>query len=146
MENVYYPHAIRETAPSSSESNNVPEEDEAVGLEVVVATIALDELAKESEPSEVVETSESLNLEAPQKVAESTAEAQAIHAEEPTLLVEPLQAVPLGEGCKDLETTLLNFLRRGLRPSQRNRPSRLAFALFLFLCCFIYLLLLSPFF
>ena len=31
------------------------------------------------------------------------AEAQAPHAKEPTFLVEPLQAVPLGEGSKDLE-------------------------------------------
>ena len=120
MENVYYPHAIRETTPSNSESNNVPAEAEAVGLEVVVATTALDELAKESEPSRVVETSESLNLEAPQKVAESTAEAQAIHVEEPTLLIEPLQAVPLGEGCKDLETTSTQLSKEGIKAKPKK--------------------------
>ena len=90
MENVYYPPSIRETAPSSSEVRDVPEEAETVGLEVTVATNAPDELAKESEPSRVAETSESLNLEAPQKAAKSTAEAQATHVEEPALLVEPL--------------------------------------------------------
>ena len=90
MENVYYPPSIRETAPSSSKVRDVPEETETAGLEVTVATNAPDEPAKESEPSRVAETSESLNLEAPQKAAKSTAEAQATHVEEPALLVEPL--------------------------------------------------------
>ena len=57
----------------------------------------------ESEPSGAAETSEGLNPDAPQKIAESTGDAQAPHAEEPALLVDPLQAVPLSEGSKDLE-------------------------------------------
>ena len=70
-----------------------------------MATTAPDEPAKEGKPFGATETSESLNPRAPQKAARSTVEAQAIHAEEPALLVEPLQAVPPDEGCKDLETT-----------------------------------------
>ena len=138
MKNVYYPHAIRETTPSSSEARDVPKEFEAAGLEVAVATTALDELAKESEPFGAVETNEGLNHEVPQKAAESTAEAWATHAEEQALLVEPLQAVPPGEAARTLRPPLLSFLRRGLRPSQRNRPSRLAFVLFLFLRFFLF--------
>ena len=138
MENVYYPLAIRETAPSSFKARDVPEEAEVAGLEVAVATTAPDEPAKESEPSGAAETSKSLNPEVPQKATKSTTKAQATHAEEQALLVEPLQAVPPGEAARTLRPPLLSFLRRGLRPSQRNRPSRLAFVLFLFLRCFLF--------
>ena len=105
MENVYYPSAIRETALSSSEVGGVPEEAEAAGTVVTTATTTPDEPAKESEPSGAAETSEGLSLEAPLRAVESTVEAQAPHVEEPALLVEPLQVVPLGEGSKDLEIT-----------------------------------------
>ena len=57
MKNVYYLLAIRETAPSSSEARDVPAEAEVAGLEVVVATTAPDEPAKESEPSGAAKTS-----------------------------------------------------------------------------------------
>ena len=90
MENIYYPLAIKETAPSSSEAGGVPEESEAVGTVAAAISNIPDELAKESEPFGVVETGEGLSLEAPPRAAESTAEAQAPHAEEPALLVEPL--------------------------------------------------------
>ena len=65
MENVYYPPAIRETAFSSSEARDVPEEVEAAGLKVAMATAAPDEPAKESEPFGAAKTSESLNPEVP---------------------------------------------------------------------------------
>ena len=61
VENVYYPPAIRETAPSSSEARDVPKEAKAAGLKVDVATTALDEPAKESEPFGVAETNKGLN-------------------------------------------------------------------------------------
>ena len=57
---------------------------------MVAATIAPYELAKESEPSGVAETSEGLSLEAPLRAVESTIEAQAPYAKELALLVEPL--------------------------------------------------------
>ena len=50
-----------ETAPSSFEARDVPEEAEVARLEVIAATTAPDEPAKESEPFGVVEASESLN-------------------------------------------------------------------------------------
>ena len=103
MENVYYPPAIRETAPSSFEVRGISEEVEAAGTVVVAATTAPDEPAKESEPSGATEIGEGLSLEAPPRAVESMAEAQAPHAEELTFLVEPLQAVPLGESSMDLE-------------------------------------------
>ena len=105
VKNVYYPHVIRKTAPSNFEAGGVPEEAEAAGTVVAVATTAPDEPAKESKPLGAAETGEGLSLKAPPRAAESMAEAQAPYAEEPALLVEPLQAVPLGEGSKDLEIT-----------------------------------------
>ena len=120
VENVYYLPAIRETAPSNFEAKDVPEEAEVVGLEVVMATTAPDELAKENKPSGAAETSGGLNPEAPQKATESIAEAQAIHAEEPALLVEPLQIVPLNKGCKDLETTFTQLSKEGTKAKPKK--------------------------
>ena len=85
-----------------------------------MATTAPDELAKESEPFKVAEASESLNPEVLQRVAESTAEAQATHAEEPALLVKPLQAVPPGEGYKDLETTSIQLSKEGTKAKSKK--------------------------
>ena len=120
MENLYYPPTIRETTPSSSEARDVPEEAEAARFEVVMTTTTPDEPAKESEPSGVAETSESLNPEAPQKAAKSTVEAQTTHVEEPAFHVEPLQAVPLGEGCKDLETTSTQLIEEGTKAKPKK--------------------------
>ena len=105
MENIYYPPTIKEAASSSSKVRGVPEGAKVAGTVAAAVSTSLDKPAKESEPSEAVEASEGLSLEAPPRAAESAAEAWALHAEEPALLVEPLQAVPLGEGFKDLEIT-----------------------------------------
>ena len=99
------PSCHQGSCPLSFKVRDVPEEVEAAGLEVAVATTIPDKPAKEGEPFGAAETSESLNPGAPQKAAESTVEVQATHAEEPALLVKPLQAIPPGEGCKDLEIT-----------------------------------------
>ena len=85
-----------------------------------MAITAPDELAKESEPSRVAEASESLNPKVPQRVAESIAEAQATHAEEPALLVEHFQAVPPGEGYKDLETTSIQLSKEGIKAKSKK--------------------------
>ena len=113
VENVYYPPAIREIAPFSSETGGVPEEAEAAGTVVAVTTTTPDEPAKESKPPGAAETGEGLSLKAPPRAAESMAEAQAPYAEEPALLVEPFQAVPLGEGSKDLEITSAQLFEDG---------------------------------
>ena len=120
VENVYYLLTIRETAPSNSKARDVLEEAEAAGLEVVVATTAPNKPAKESEPSGAVKTSEGLNPEAPQKAVKSTAEAQATHTKKPALLVEPLQAVPPSEGCKDFETTSTQLFKEGIKAKPKK--------------------------
>ena len=58
---------------------------------------------------------ENLNPEAPQKTAESTADAQATHAEEPTLSVQTLQTVPLSEGSKDPEVVSTQLSKEGVK-------------------------------
>ena len=113
VEHVYYPPTIKEAAPSSSEVRDALEEAKVAGFGVVLAITSPEEPAKESEPFGVAETSEGQNPDAPQKTVESTGDAQASHAEEPILLVEPLQAVPLGEGSKDLETLLTQLSKGG---------------------------------
>ena len=75
VENVYYPPAIWENAPASSEAEVAPEEAETARPEAALAITAPDEPAKESELSGVTETNEGLNPEAPEKTAESTVDA-----------------------------------------------------------------------
>ena len=65
VENVYYPPAIREATPSSSEVRDAPEEAKATGPGVILAITVLKEPTRESEPSRVAETSEGLNPDAP---------------------------------------------------------------------------------
>ena len=74
MENVYYPPAIWETAPSSSEIEVAPKEAETARPEAALAITAPDEPTKESELFGVTETNEGLNPKAPRKTAESIAD------------------------------------------------------------------------
>ena len=120
VENVYYPPAIRETASSNSKARDALEEAEAAGPKATVATTTPDESAKESELSRVAEISEGLSSEAPQKTVESIADAQAPHAEESTLLVKPLQAVPPSEGSKDPETTPTQLSEEGIKTKPKK--------------------------
>ena len=99
---MYYPLAIRENAPPSSEVRDAPKEVEAAGPGAALAITSSKELAKESDPSRAVEMNEGQN---PDDTIGSTCDAPISHAEGPILLVEPLQSVPLGEGSKDLETS-----------------------------------------
>ena len=112
VEHVYYPLAIREDVPSSSEVRDVPEEVEAAGRGAVLVITSLEEPTKESEPSGAAEMSKGQNPDAPQKTVESTGDAQVSHAKVPVLLVEAFQAVPFGEGSKDLETFPVHLSER----------------------------------
>ena len=110
---MYYPPTIREAAPSSFEVRDASEEAETAGPGIVLAITSPDEPAKESEPSSAAETSEGQNPDAPQKTVESIGDAQVSYAKEPVLLVKPLQAIPLGEGSKDLKTSLAQLSKGG---------------------------------
>ena len=80
VEHVYYPLAIREDAPSSSEARDAPKEVEAAGPRAVWAITSPDEPAKESELSGAAGANEGQNPDAPQKTAESTGDAPVSHA------------------------------------------------------------------
>ena len=120
VENVYYPPAIREAAPSNSEVRDALKEAKAIGPGVVLAITVPKEPAKESESSGAAETSKSLNPNAPQKTPESIGDAQAPHTEELALLVEPLQAVPLGEGSKVLKITFAQLSKEGAKTKPKK--------------------------
>ena len=102
---MYYPRAIREDAPSSSKARDASEEVEAAGTRAVLAITSPEETTKESEPSGVAGANEDQNPDAPQKTAEPTGDTLISPTEGPVLLVKPLQAIPFGEGSKDLETS-----------------------------------------
>ena len=84
-EKVYYPLAIRETNP---ETMRAPEETEAA---LTVSTT--NEPAERSELPKVIDASGSFNLKAPQEATRSIVGALSSHAEEPPLLVQPLQFI-----------------------------------------------------
>ena len=115
VENLYYPSAIREVAPSSSKAKDAPEEAEVARPEAALTITALDEPARESELSGAAKTNEGPNPEAPQKIAKSTTDAQAPHAEELALSVQPLQTVPPSEGSKDPETISTKLSKEGIK-------------------------------
>ena len=115
MENVYYPLAIRETAPVSSEAESAPEEAETARPEAALAITAPNEPAEEGELPGVIETHGNLNSEAPQKVAKSTADAQASHAEELAFLVQPLQAIPSGDVSKGPKVSPAQLPKEGVK-------------------------------
>ena len=115
VENVYYLPTIQEATPSSSEAKDAPEEAEAAGPKATLAITALDKPARESELSGATETNEGPNPEAPQKTAESTADAQAPHAKESALSVQPLQTVPPSEGSEDLEVVSTQLSKEGIK-------------------------------
>ena len=115
MENVYYPPVIREAAPSSSKVRDALEEAEVARPEAALTITALDEPARESELSGAAKTNEGPNPEAPQKTTESTVDAQAPHAKESALPVEPLQIVPPSEGSKYPETVSTQLSKEGIK-------------------------------
>ena len=65
MEKVYYPSAIRETTPISSEAESAPKEAKTTWPEAVLAVTTPNELAEEGELSGATEKNGSLNPEAP---------------------------------------------------------------------------------
>ena len=120
VENVYYPPTIQETTLSSSEAKNAPEEAKAARPKAALAITGPDEPARESELSGAAKSNEILNPKAPQKTVESIADAQAPHVEELAFLVEPLQAVPPGEGSKDLETASTQLSKEGIKTKPKK--------------------------
>ena len=102
-EKVYYPPAIRETASTSSEAVSAPQEAEAAQPEVPQSVLTPDEPTKGGEFHGATKKPGGLNPEVPQKAAKSIVSVQVSDAEEPALLVRPLQAIPLADVSEGLE-------------------------------------------
>ena len=115
MENVYYPPAIRETAPVNSEAKSAPEEAEIARPEAALAVTTPNESAEGGELPGATETHGSLNLEVPQEVVKSTAGAQAPHAEKPALLVQPLQTIPPSDVSRGPKATPAQLPKEGAK-------------------------------
>ena len=150
VERVYYPPAIWEDAPSSSEAEDAPEEIEAADPDAALAITSSKEPAKESDPSGAAETDEGQNPDAalaitsskepakesdpsgaaeidegqnpdaPQETIGSTSDAPVSLAEGPVLLVEPLQSVPLSKGFKDLKTSPAQLFEVGVEARSKE--------------------------
>ena len=80
---------------------SAPQETEAAQL-----VLTPDESTKGGELHGVTETPGGLNPEMPQEATKSTVSAQIFDAEESTLLVQPLQAIPLADVSEGLEANL----------------------------------------
>ena len=115
VEKVYYPPAIRETAPVSFKAESAPKEAETARPEAALAVTTPNEPVEKGELPGAIEIHGSLNPEEPQEAAKSTASAQASHAEEPTLLVQPLQTVPLSDVPKGPEVTPAQLPKEGAK-------------------------------
>ena len=115
VEKVYYPPAIRETTPANSEAESALEEAETARPEAALAVTTPNEPAEGGGLPGATEAHGSLNPEAPQEAAESTAGAQASHAEEPALLVQSLQIVPPADVSKGPEITPAQLPKEGVK-------------------------------
>ena len=115
VENVYYPPAIRETSPASSEAVSAPEEAETARPEAALTVSTPNEPAEGGELPRVTETHGNLNPEAPQEAVESIVSAQASHVEELALLVQPLQTIPLADVPKGPEANPAQLPKEGAK-------------------------------
>jgi len=102
-ESVFYPPAIYETASISSETVSAPQETEAVQLEAAQVVLTPDEPTKGGELHGASDIPRGPTLEVSQEAAKSTVSARISDAEEPTLLVQPLQAIPLADVSEGIE-------------------------------------------
>ena len=94
-ENIFYPTAIREAASTSSEAVSDQHEGWVTQSEAAQVSVPPGESLKGGELHDVKEAPESIDPEVPKEDAESTVSAQIPDAEEPTILAQPLQAIPL---------------------------------------------------
>ena len=103
-ESIFYPSAIRETTPASSEVMSDQHETRVTQLEAAQIIVPPGELIEGVEPHDATEAPEDTNPEMPKEGVEPTVSALIPDAEEPAILVQPLQAIPLTEIPKSIET------------------------------------------
>ena len=103
-ESIFYPIAIREAASSIFEAVSDRHEGGVTQSEAAQVSVPPSELLKGGELHDVIEAPESMDPEVPKEDAEPTVSAQIPDAEEPAILAQPLQAIPLAEVPKSIDT------------------------------------------
>ena len=103
-ESIFYPPAIRETASASSEAMSDQHEVGVTQSEAAQIIVPSGELIEGGEPLDATEAPGGMNPEMPKKGAEPTVSALIPDAEEPAILIQPLQAIPLTKIPKSIET------------------------------------------
>ncbi|XP_050247900.1 uncharacterized protein LOC126695263 [Quercus robur] len=116
-ESIFYPLAIHETASASSEAMSDQHEAEVIQSEDAKIIVSPNESMEGGEPHDAMEAPGGMNPEMPKEGAEPTVSAQIPDAEEPAILVQPLQAIPLTEVPKSIETDFA-------QPSQEGDASQ----------------------
>ena len=103
-ESIFYPTAIREAAFTSSEAVSDQHEGGVTQSEAVQVGAPPGEPLNGGELQEVIEAPERMDPEVPKEDAESMVSAQIPDAEEPAILAQPLQAIPLAVVPKSTNT------------------------------------------
>ena len=103
-ESIFYPLAIRKTASASSEAMSNQHEVGVTQSEAAQIIVPSGELIEGGEHYDATEAPGGMNLEMPKEGAKPTVSTQIPDAEEPAILIQPLQAIPLTEIPKSIET------------------------------------------
>ena len=103
-ENIFYPTAIREATSASSMAVSDQHEEGVTQSETVQVGASPSEPLKEGELQDVIEASQRTDPEVPKKVVEPMVGTQMPNAEEPAILAQPLQAIPLAVVPKSTNT------------------------------------------
>ena len=141
-ENVYYPPAIQESAPTSSEANTAPETAKVGQGNVTNAPTPLDKPAEDIEHPRVSEKDKSINQETPQDVVKSPADPQALITENEALdkmeivlasLAVPIQAVPSqSQGSEASDTAFQQPPKDKLTIKLKKQAEKMEFFFFFF--------------
>ncbi|XP_050249308.1 uncharacterized protein LOC126696665 [Quercus robur] len=94
-ENIFYPTAIREAASTSSEAVSDQHEGWVTQSEAVQVGASPGEPLKGGELQDAIEAPERMDPEVPKEDVKPVVGVQIPDAEEPTILAQPLQAIPL---------------------------------------------------
>ena len=103
-ENIFYPTAIREATSSNSVAMGDQPEEGVTQSENLQVSGSPGKTLKEGELQDVIEISQHTDPEAPKEVIEPVVGTQMPNAEEPAILAQPLQAIPLAVVPKSTDT------------------------------------------
>ena len=94
-ENIFYPIAICEATSTSSKAVSDQHEEGVTQSKTVQVDASPGQPLKGGELQDVIEASQRTDPEVPKEVAEPVVGTQMPNAEEPAILAQPLQAIPL---------------------------------------------------